>query len=617
MSLIIAKAVVIDDAFGPPASGAITSLEKDDWGDFVAKDSNALSSLRAAFGDLVDLSDDEMIVRLSGEPANLRKLWISYKKKELVDAQLGRLFDMANQALIAKADKANTVVDVLSGLIGAQNVSYFDSYEDAAGALASADLAVVDFYLDNNDDEATALQRIADAAPVLMKPKLLFFMSSVASLDLQKKVRGKINLRTAFFDVMRKSEITADFLKAKVEARRSSYESNLALESIIDEALKSTKQAVEEFQIACQELEVHDLRLLDLTRLDAENESLQEYLTWLFSEALAAKARRLALPKIIQKSIAPQSIGFSGQVEQGQILFDLYSEVVFAPPIAQGKPIRFGELLRTEGEDERFLLVLTPACDLQRCEPTKMVLCTTATCTAYSSPKSLAKDKLFGKQADGRLCHLFTERKNPETPDFILLDWQVESVETHTVRDLLGPNYERVGVMNELFAHEVKEEVLRAIGRVGTQIDPPPPLALRASIRWKKKDGADDAAVTARMPTNAFAAAILTYSEQKEKPKKVPTVILSDNFRQWVKDTVTASFEGQEIPAKLTNALTSVQNGIQFKLSKTTFTCNENGLIIKVLEPGEDPAPDPKAWLEITLVGGEEAIQAPAEAFAA
>jgi hypothetical protein len=605
VSFKISKAVVIDDAFGPPAPGAVSSDDKDKWGDAVTKDRAALEVLRKEFAEIDSLSDDDLIASLTGDAPTMRKLWFKYKKGNLNAVHLEILFDTADQALKARADKANIVIEVLVELMGKENVTWFDGYSDAAEALASADLAVVDFYLNNNDDESIALQRIADAAPVLEKPKLLFFMSSLASLDLQKKVRARINLRSAFFDVMKKSDINSEFLKVKIAARSDSYESNVALESIIDEALKSTKQAVLEFEDACKELEVHDLRLLDLARLDAENESVQEYLTWLFSEALAAKARRLAMPKIIQKAIEPESIGFSGQIEQGQILFDMYSEVVFAPPMSDDKSIRFGELLRCTDEPNRFILILTPACDLQRCDPTKMVLCTHAIGTAYNSPKSLAKEKLFGKQGDGRLVHLFTERSAPSKSEFTLLDWQVDEVETHTVRELLGEGYKRVAVMNELFAQEVKEDVLRSIGRVGTQIDPPPPLALNAKIRWKKTDKND---VSLDMPHNEFAAAILTYSEQKDKdkekdgPKKIPTVILSDDFKQWIKNTVTDSFSGTEMPVKLANALKKLDTELQFKLKG--FKCSMDSLFIRVIEPGEQFSSETAPWLEIVLVCG-------------
>lgn len=603
MSLNIVKAVVIDDAFGPPPPGAVSSEDKDSWGDAVANDAGAISALREVFSEVKDLPDDELVATLTGESQNLRRLWFKYKEGALMAAQLRILFGTAEQALNAKADKANTVVEVLASLIGAENVSSFDGYEVAAEALASADLAVVDFYLNNNDDEAIALQRIADAAPVLTRPKLLFFMSSVASLELQKQVRAKIKVRSAFFDVMSKADVTAEFLKAKVKTRSDAYESNVALELIIEEAVKSTKQAVSEFEIACEELEVHDLRLLNLARLDAENESLQEYLTWLFSEALAAKARRLALPKIIQKAIEPESIGFSGQIEQGQILFDMYSEVVFAPPAMDGKPVRFGELLRSATDKTKFLLVLTPACDLQRCDLSKMVLCTSARSTDYSSPKSLAKEKLFGKHSDGRLCHLFMERKEAEEPAFTLLDWQVGEVETHTVKELLSSEYIRVAVMNELFAQEVKEDVLRSIGRVGTQIDPPPPLALKARIRWRKKDR--DIPTVSDMPDNSFAAAILTYSEQNENgsSKKIPTLILSDEFKRWAKKVVEASFSNSSLPPKLANAIEALAKGIQFKLPKG-FKHSDQGLLIRVMESSDDFSPDQSAWLEVVLVSG-------------
>lgn len=417
-------------------------------------------------------------------------------------------------------------------------------------------------------------------------------MSSRASLNTQKQVRSKLDVRSAFFEVMQKSDITAEFIAAKIDSKTKAYPANVALEEIIDNAVSSTKAALEDFHARCKELEVHDLRLLDLGRLSSEGETLPEYLNWLFSETLAAKTRRLARQAGVEKTIQPEAIGFTGQFGQGQVLFDFFSEVVFGPPRAAGEDLRFGEVLRSKAKPEKYLLVLTPACDLQRCPTDKMVLCTYAVATDYKSPKLLVQEKLFGKRGDGKLCHLYTEGTAP--PSHYLLDWHCGEVETHAAKELRGEAFERVALMNELFAQEVKEESLRLLGRVGTQIDPSPLQVLDATIRFRKKN----IEITEPVPHDSFLSAIITYTESQEKPKNAPAVIFSDEFKQWAYKSVHSHFNGDAVDGKLGNALAALKDSahIRFKSS-----LNLNGFVVTVASRQALPALAPNSILEVVL----------------
>jgi hypothetical protein len=597
--LKINRAVVIDDALGAPAQGTVAPEDKDTWADLIAEDAEGQSALR----DLVyggkgpDL--DKMLEELTGQPAKLDMLWHEHCAGAANKMCLDVLFKTAILHRDTKLEKAQVVVDKLSAMLGPANVQTFPSIEAASTALESADVAFVDFYLSNSELEGAAIERITNSAQLLQRPKLLFFMSSRALLEVQKSVRQRVGVRSAFFDVMRKGDIEPEFLAAKLEAKRASYAGNKSLESLIDDLVSSTKEALQEFVHECDELELHDLRMLDLARLDAEGESLGEYLTWLFSESVAAKARRLALPATSGKAIPQEAIGFTGQLSQGKVLSDQFSEIVFGPAVHAGKTVRFGELIRKKGT-EQYLLVLTPACDLQRCEPTKPVLCVEGVGETFIGSKAFAREKLYGKQDDGRLCHLFT-RVEGEKPASTLISWQQAQAVMHTVRELGGAEFERVALMNELFAQEVKEDVLRALGRVGTQIDPPPSMAYQAKVRWKwnSKDYRENDA-----PKDEFVSAVLTYSEQKdgEDRKKTPTLVLSDEFRLWIRARVEADPPPGEppqggIPKKVRNALDAVLSAKQLTLGPQ-FTHKLNELTLRVHEAGE-ATPETSAFLQI------------------
>lgn len=592
MTFKLSRVVVIDDAFGPPAQGEVNARDKDAWVEAVYESAALVDEIRPHFLTIEQSDPERFLDELLASHANIEALWRKKRQGALPNAKLDVLFKTAEQVSYAKSDKASVIVDTLRAKLGEQGVVTFEDYDSAKEALVDADIAFVDFFLANNTDPGVALETIASAATILKRPKLIFIMSSRASLDTQKQVRSKLDVRSAFFEVMQKSDITPEFIVAKIDAKTKAYPANLALEGIIDEAVSSTRDALDDFHARCKELEVHDLRLLDLGRLSSEGENLPEYLTWLFSETLAAKTRRLAQNKKQEKTIQADAIGFTGQFGQGQVLFDFFSEVVFGAPRAAGDGLRFGEVLRNKVKPDKYLLILTPACDLQRCSEDKLVLCTHALASDYKSPKLLVQEKLFGKRGDGKLCHLYTEGTTP--PSHYLLDWQCGEVETHTVKDLCGDGFERVALMNELFAQEVKEESLRLLGRVGTQIDPSPLHVLDATIRFRKKN----VEVTEPVPHDSFLSAIITYTEQLEKPKSAPAVIFSDEFKQWAQKTVRSSFGGDAVDSKLSNALVALNDSTRIRF-RNSF--NDNGFVVSVANKQAIPALDSKTILEVIL----------------
>jgi hypothetical protein len=596
MAFALKRAVVIDDALGPPPPGIVRGEDKDSWGDYIAKTQDAVRLLNEEFFRDQHLDSERLIEALTSQAALMNALWDRFRGGQLEPANLGLLFNFALAEMMGKADKALLVVQVLKKMLGDENVASFADYESASEALGRADIAFVDFYLQANDDETAALARIAAAAHQLAQPKLVFFMSSQATLDQQQKVRRIISRRSAFFDVMRKPEISEEFLGTKIGSKRDSFDSNVALQELIEVAVTSTGAALTEFRTRCEELEVHDLRLLNLTRLTKEEEPLQEYLTWLFSEVLAAKTRKIAATALRDKKIEPAALGFSGQIAQGTVLFDLYSEVVFGPPVAAEGNIRFGEVLRDEKDPRKHYLALTPACDLQRCEPTKTVLCVISQAVEYNSAAELAKSKLFGKLGDGRLSHLLTAHKNGKKSASLLLAWDPADIATFSVGDLKGKNFARVALMNELFAQEVKEEVLRVLGRVGTQIDPPPPQAVNAVLSWKPPSRVA-AWKSLETPDNRFISALLTYSADKGGA----VAILSDEFKLWIKESLIAEFGAAEVPEKIKDCLTALDRDTQFKMGRNG-SFQEGALCIRLVGTLEEAQKDHIGALTVSLL---------------
>lgn len=633
----ITTAVVVDDALGPPGQGSLHADDKDAWIDFVSADAPAQALLLATFA-ATGLSDlDELLSELTSHPDHIAALWVHYNDNTLAAAGLDRLFRTFALDWTGKAEKPLAVCAALANFVGAQAVKKYWRMEDAAAAVAQADVAFIDFFLDDNEVVSDALQRIRNHKTELSGAKLLFIMSYRAAIETQQQVRQIVGSRTAFFEVMAKTDVETAWVIEKIKSKSSSYLGNKALENVARELVAATHDAAKEFKAQCDDLEIHDLRLFDLARLVNEGESIAAYLTWLSSESIAAKIRRISSTKIKNTAIDAGAIGFTGQIKQGKVLFDLFSEVVFGPGHPPGEPLHFGEVLVTKPyrrrpsrtlalsaqrtsarsgspmkptspmraalsaksafaqrrieqrrvqtlralapvaqqsyEPPRYLLVLTPACDLARCSPSKMVLCVEGTAQDMSDVKVQAREKLYGKHSQG-LRHLLM-LDDPGAP--VLITWHKNQSLMLSVRDIMGGNFKRLAQMNELYAQEVKEEVLRELGRVGTQIDPPPAFALHATLKWKVGANAHEAATD----DDSFFSAILSYSEQSDD--KSPTVILSDEFKKWAAAKVQDSLNGQPAHAKLQNSLNVLTQSAQFIL-KGDLTFRKHDLLVRVLD---------------------------------
>lgn len=597
MAFKISKAAVVDDSLGAPAAGTVDSDDKNVWLDFLLEHAEAQSALFELFSELGFNDIGDLFTEITAKHEHISKIWdVSRQEEDAKILGLELLFKTERLNRLAKSEKAELVTSVLRRLVDDEKcVQQFSDIQSAAEFLSGADIAFIDFFMSDNESEDQALARIKTSAPILNRSKLVFFMSSRASIEMQQKVRDILGVRTAFFEVMTKSQINESFVEARIQHKVKAFDGNLALQSVIAGLMNAAQEAALEFDQQSKTLEIHDLQFLELFRLNAENQTLPEYLTWLFSEALAAKTRRLGLPKVASSTIRPDGATFTGDILQKKVLYDFFSEIVFSPANSNDGA-RFGDVLKAA--DGRYLLVLTPACDLIRCDVDKNILCVEASAQDYSDPRIQSKEKLFGKH-DAGLRHLLKVGLG-DSERSLLLTWQKDSIHTFKYAELCGKDFERVGLMNEIFAHEVKEEVLRSLGRVGTSINPAPPFALNAVIRW----WCDGNIYIQETPAADFIAALLTYSEQLkgEERKLSPTVVLSDKFKDWVNRKVLeqANLSGVQIDVKLGRCL-GFLNDPQFSLNGNhCFKNNEFMLRVDAAAPVEELSN--RVLLEVSLL---------------
>jgi len=581
VSVAMSRAVVIDDAFGGPVEGAISSTDKEQWIDFLSSDHQAEMLIRQALFDGNGGSLSDILERITGEYSLMLELWKLYKAGEIPGANLGLLFRDAANALEASLLKPNMIVAELVELCGPDGVKTFSDIASAANDLANADIAFIDFFLHDDEQVDQVRERLRQFAELIRKPKLLFFMSYRATQEHLSEARRILNKKSAFFEVLQKNNVTPELVARKIQDKLRFLPQNEALSSLVDQLIAATSNAVDEFKSQCDELEVHDLRLLNLARLKNENESLPDYLTWLFSEVIAAKTRNNVKAAVVG-DIDATSVSFSGQIHHNKWpLFQFFSEIVFGPPLNADSNIRFGELIRSTSKNE-YYLVLTPACDLARCSLEKNILCAVAAPKDFENYNSLISGRLYGKLSNTEIGHLLFSNIGGSNSRYTMLKWNYE-ITTFSLAQLKSAGFERMALMGELFAHEVKEEILSSLGRVGTQIDPSPPIAAKVKLQWKV-NGTDIRRELA--PQGDFIAALLSYAEDESDDERDRVVIFSDLFKSWAVSKIKESFAHTTIPTKIETYMNNIAEKNEFMLKNNSF--KENDFTIQIVNADED-----------------------------
>ncbi|RKP44087.1 hypothetical protein [Pararobbsia silviterrae] len=142
---------------------------------------------------------------------------------------------------------------------------------------------------------------------------------------------------------------------------------------------------------------------------------------------------------------------------------------------------RRGRNHSTRFAQDGLLLVISPACDLQRCSPDYQVMLVRGDIVVRSPNLN---DLLTAKAFAGGF-HLLREKIGRDVT-YLLVKWdssRTVMISAHELSDRSA--YFVRGRLNELLCHEMKEAALRHLGRVGVPVDPSFSVALAGKIKLK------------------------------------------------------------------------------------------------------------------------------------
>jgi len=554
--------VIIDDGFLP---AKLEAIQEEHWGELrkVSEDPRWQPIREKYFKDSGGV---EKMMDLKRDEAALKRAWERYDLDPTEMAVLDPIFAHVRQSRAIDVRPLRAMVDYLETELGLRLIRHPD-IASAAEDIKTCKLVFLDFYLKKGKTAKTVIEEIkvhselfSTPVPVgdVMEGRIVYLIStSLPDQQDLEEFRQVTKIKSAFFRPVSKELLTRDFVIKELSTRVTRYGDLQKWAGFLDVFSKQIGIISESLRAEIESLELHDLAILDSVRLQVDSEMLGDYLSWLFSEALAARIRQSA-PVIGAGHIVDQIGGtpFQGTLMPKQVLFGLYSDIAFDPPLGDGQleKVHFGDVFSpvstpaeglageppqkageqvpyeavtageksetnensAEGDDskasriaeapkvaelkgaaakavkaalktvEELILVIAPACDLQRCLPDYEVLCVRGEVVKRVSDLAdlLSPQAVYGKDQEV-FKHLLRQR-DAEAITYHVVQWFPKRITSIPVSLLKNQaKYSKRARLYELFGQEVKEEALRQASRVGVPVDPSFSSALSAVVSLK------------------------------------------------------------------------------------------------------------------------------------
>ncbi|MGB6221030.1 hypothetical protein [Haloferula sp.] len=211
--------------------------------------------------------------------------------------------------------------------------------------------------------------------------------------------------------------------------------------------------------------------------------------------------------------------------------------------------------------DQELVLIIAPACDLQRVKKNYEVLCVRgAIVTQTPNLFDLMDQRNFlGKdKASGRYKHLL-QRNVGGKPNYLLVEWYPDNITTIPVTALQSTGYSRLARLNELFSQEIKEDALRQVGRVGVPVDPAFNVGLGATIAYRPKK---QPKIQIEISDSETISGLFTSGNANNHPR----IIVSEEFIEFFEDLVGKIDPSTD--ASLTDVSTKFEEGRKGLLEK-------------------------------------------------
>jgi hypothetical protein len=542
-----ASIVVIDNLFLRPDMSHVPAASKHDLLDAIEGESGSKAALQKALETAI--VDDRELVELAVGRAG--ELWDIYCADTDEHSYLHALFSTFEETR-GEIFRLRQLVSHLTAFFGSEPKVY-GSFAAAGDELGRCAIAFVDLFMGAAETIKGVLELHAEHGQQYRRefghedatwPKLIVLMSTrLPGEEHLRSFREGAGIRSAFFRSLNKRDISEDEIAGLLQAWLVKYAAAARLNRYLNDLTEVVNCSAQQVIKNIDQIELHDLAVLDAVRLLGDGASLHSYVSWLISELLAARARMNAAKQAARAPTRATDGAVNASLVQGSILFDLFADVTVAPSETGGHP-QFGEILALTGDVREaaevvtVFVALSPACDLARCSGDYEVLLLkgSMTVSGRSAAELLQLGAVFGK---GK--HLLKYWVDAEERQGVI-KWETKKgLVTRPAKELADKSaYIRLGRMAELFAYEVKEIAISQVSRIGLPVAPSVQRAASVRVRAKFNlgKGTEPLQVDEVAPQSPTVCALITRGRLSANDSEAEIVLLTEQFRGWFDEVV-------------------------------------------------------------------------------
>lgn len=497
----IANALIVDDAYDKTPLAKDLQADGDEWA--------------TLFADITP-----------AEAADIAKVFPGYEKTHADELRSSKLFveTLWNHRAISprlldplfaryEADKATDLrhLGALNQQLQDMGLKCKAVGREFEEHVAEADVVFIDLFLSSAQLAQDIELSIAGLSKAIekrkSKPPLVVLMSrSTRLMERRAEFKDRAKLFESAFRIIRKEDIQdAGILRRLILRLASHYADTTKLAAFVEAWESSLTSAAMRTTSLIRKLGLNEIAQIDQLLLSAEGEPTGSYLVDVFDKVLQYEIE--AEPSIINAAKALNKLNHQEYpppfVPGANDLLELVHNSLFHNrarlelPESLDSPLAFGDILwrrlpipenaqatqpLSEFGADYVLLVLTPACDLQRDGVTRILF------LAGKLRDLAATDWTYKDEAKTPVCDLPDGSRK-------WIKWDVKHIETLNHAELQqlldgdNPPFEVMARLRESHALELQQKLLSNMGRVGLIAPLPATFALTVEAYLPDPDG--------------------------------------------------------------------------------------------------------------------------------
>lgn len=493
----IATALIVDDAYDDVPKATDVGLMNEEWANFVddvtAEGKALIAEVYPAGG-----RHHDQLIREDGYVAAIWGL-----KDRLGEPAL-RLFE----GYVADMHDDRRYVELVKSKLEANGIRCETAGRDFVDKIESADLVVIDLFLGKAQDATSmteAKSKLREALDLRRAdPPLVLLMSRSPRIDTKRdEFRDEVGLIESAFRIIRKTELeTGNKFETQLERLADNAPESRQLARFFDALNVGMKEATLRTLKRLRRLRLSDVGQIQQLLLNAEGEPAGSYLVDVFDRILQHEIEAetgiidAALPLNAFKAANHPPPYVAGSPE----LQDLVRRTLtqhqnrLKLPGSENTVVTFGDVLQIAGAGQangpqrsllvdvapdEVMVVLTPACDLQRDEAPRILV-------LVGKVKALgAKDWSYSNDARTPCIRIGEDDR--------WIKWNLKHIDTVSKAKLetaLGSGeVSVVARLREAHALELQQRVLAGLGRVGLVAKMPATFAVEVKAYYAAADG--------------------------------------------------------------------------------------------------------------------------------